>query len=259
MRLRTLFKAIAPAAAMAMGAAMSGCSNNTNFGGMGDGVPLAELDMAGAAPTEFVLAGPDNIILTESNTLSIEVEGDAKVTDLLRFKLDGDSLAVSREKSDWNTKGTATVRIGMPAPTSIAISGSGSVEAASLSTNPELNIAGSGSLKINEIAAERLEVNIAGSGSVEGRGTAQRLEINVAGSGDADFSDLQTERAEANIMGSGDTRFSSDGTVEANIAGSGDVRVYGRAKCTVSAMGSGSVTCEMRKGDASAEQATAGS
>ncbi len=259
MKFHTFFKVIAPAAAMAMGAAVSGCNSNMNFGGIGNGVPLAELDMTGDAPTELILAGPDNIILTESSTLSIDTEGDTELTDLLRFERDGNALTVSREDSDWSTKGRVTVRIAMPAPDSITIAGSGNVEASALGANPELIIAGSGTLTASNIAAERLEVNIAGSGSIEGSGSAKRLEINVAGSGSAKLGDLQADDGEVNIMGSGDTRFASDGTVEANIMGSGDVRVYGRAKCKVNSMGSGSLTCEMREGSGSAEQAAAGS
>ena len=51
-----ILKGLAPLAALAGAALVTGCDNMNIHIGDGDGVPLAEVEMSGAAPTELVLA-----------------------------------------------------------------------------------------------------------------------------------------------------------------------------------------------------------
>lgn len=239
--LRILF---ANAAAFTAAAMLSACAfMDFKGGGMTDGVPLAELDMSGAAPTSIALAGPDTVILTEGDTLDITVEGDAATTENLRFKLDGDDLTIGRE-SYSGKEAKATIRVTMPPPGEIAVAGSGSISAPTVARDAELDIAGSGSIEVASVDADRLEVNIGGSGTTTAAGRAGTLEVNVAGSGDVQLADLVADKVEVSIAGSGDVQLASDGTVEASIAGSGDVTVTGNAKCNLSSMGSGKLTCK---------------
>ena len=240
--LHKFFKTIGPIAAMAAGAAMAGCSN-MSFEAGSDGVPLAEFDMSGEAPSRFTLAGPDRVILTSGDTLDIDVSGDSRAVDLLRFERDGDNLTVARAKSSGDN-GTAVVRVTMPAPREVTLAGSGEIEAGELTEEVQLSIAGSGTIRAPRVDARKLDVNIAGSGTLEAAGRTDSLDLNIAGSGDARMGSLTVQTADINIMGSGDARFASDGEVDANIMGSGDVTVVGRARCKVKAMGSGTVTCE---------------
>lgn len=239
-----LIRQLAPVAAIALSAAVAGCGDmNIEINGE-EGVPLAELDMSGEAPTSVVIAGPDSVVLSEGDALAIDVEGDSAVTELLRFSLKDGTLGISRKNSNWKDTGTAIVHVTMPAPRSIVVAGSGSVEVPAMASEAEVTIAGSGKANIAKLAASKLEVTIAGSGKVAAAGTAERLELNVVGSGSGEMAGLKVDRAEVTVAGSGDTSFASDGTVEANIVGSGDVRVIGSATCTINAMGSGTLKCE---------------
>lgn len=252
--IHNFIKRMAPIAAIALSAAVAGCGDmNIEINGE-QGVPLAELDMSGDPPTELVLAGPDTVVLTEGDTLDINVEGDSDVTELLRFSLKDGTLAVSRKNGDWKDTGTAIVRVTMPAPSDIVVAGSGSVEAPTMADEASVTIAGSGKADIAALESARLEVTIAGSGSLAAAGTAERLELNIVGSGKSTMDGLKVERAEVTVAGSGDASFASDGNVEANIIGSGDVRVIGSATCEINAMGSGTLKCEAA---AEAEEATA--
>lgn len=230
-------------AALALAAAVSGCGNGFNIQIEDeDGVPLADLDQAGAAPTKLVLAGPDKVVITEGSALDIQVSGDAEAVGALRFNLEDGTLGIMREK-DTKAKGTATIAVTMPAAREFVIAGSGDIEAPTMVGDAEVNIAGSGTVAVAKISAGKLNVNVMGSGTMNAAGTAQRLDFNVAGSGKLAGRGLKVERAEVNIAGSGGGAFASDGRVNANIAGSGDVTVYGRADCKISAMGSGKLYC----------------
>lgn len=238
-----LIKGLAPVAALAIGAMAGGCDGANIRIGDKEGVPLAELDRSGPAPTKLVLAGPDNVIVTDGDTLDIDVSGDQRAVDALRFTLDDDTLGIMREKTDWKGDERATVRVTMPSPSSIVLAGSGTIEAASLRGEADLMVAGSGTLRAARVAAQQLDVTIAGSGSLDADGSAEALDLTVAGSGTADMAGLKVQSADVTIAGSGEAEFASDGTVEANIMGSGTVTVHGRANCTVKSMGSGTLNC----------------
>lgn len=248
--LNKFLKQMAPFVALAMSATLAGCDRvDLKINGVDMvGVPLSELDMSGDPPTALAMLGPDTVVITEGDSLSIDVEGDEKAVDALRFTFEDGTLGVARDSDVWD-KGIATVRVTMPAPQDLVMAGSGRIEAPAMAKNAEIAIGGSGSITVANFAAEQLEIIIGGSGDVIGGGTAERLEINIGGSGKVDLRGLKADRAEITIAGSGDVRFASDGEVVANIIGSGDVRVTGNAKCEANTIGSGSLTCENSSND----------
>lgn len=254
MKFEHLLRTLAPIAAIAFAASLSGCGQGATIVVNGDeGVPLAELDLTGEAPTELVVAGPDQILVSDGATLDIDVEGDPSAVEALRFTLSDGTLGILREGESWRRGDSiATVRITMPSPAKIVLAGSGTVTAQSMAAEAEVDIAGSGRLDVSTLEAEKLNVNVMGSGTFGGAGTATALDLNIAGSGNVEAPGLTIDRADINIMGSGDAAFASDGKVEAKIMGSGNVTVTGRATCTVKAMGSGKVTCRNSGGTAAA-------
>ena len=252
-----LVKRLAPAASLAAGAlAVSASGGNISMGET-NGVPLAELDRSGAAPTELVLAGPDGVMVVEGGALDIAVSGDPRAVEALRFSLEDGSLAISREKDAGRNIGRAQVRVTTPSLAAIVLAGSGTIDAQRLSDKPEVTIAGSGKARVREIAAESFDLTIAGSGEFEGSGTVDKLDLTIAGSGSGRMANFRADRADVSIVGSGSAEFASDGTVEGSVMGSGTVTVHGNARCDISKMGSGNVTCRGGNGRA-AEGETAG-
>lgn len=237
-----IFKGFAPVFAMAIAAGVSGCDGTVSINNE-KGVPLAELETEGKAPTELVLAGPDTVVVTEGATLAIDVSGDPEAVEALRFTLDATTLGVMRAKGEWKNKGRATVRVTMPPLEKLVVAGSGTVEAPRMAGQAEVTIAGSGTARTARVDADAFEVTIAGSGTYEAAGTVQALDLTIAGSGSAKMAGLRADRADITIAGSGDAEFASDGTVDAKVMGSGDVRVTGTAKCTINSMGSGTLRC----------------
>lgn len=228
------------AALLTATAALAACEGaEMEINGM-KGVPLSEVELAGPAPSEVVLASGDTVILTEGETFALTVEGGN--TDTLRFMRDTTTIGITREKG-WKGDTNATIRITMPAPKEVVIAGSGTIRAAALASTSEVSIGGSGLVEFGTIAAEKLGINIGGSGTVRGAGTVKNLSVNIGGSGDVELAGLKAEEANVSIGGAGDVAFASDGKVTANIAGAGDVNVTGKATCTVNAFGSGTLNC----------------
>lgn len=251
MKFDKLFRSLAPVAAIALAAGLAGCKDAQIRINDEEGVPLAELDTSGPAPTELVLAGPDSVVVTNGDALDIDVEGDTRAVEALRFTLKDGTLGVMRRSGLGDLGGElATVRVTMPAPAKIVIAGSGGVAAQGMARKAEVTIAGSGRLDLAYVDAEELEASVLGSGTLGAAGKAKRLDLTVAGAGSMEAAGLSVGEAEVTIMGSGDAEFASDGKVKAKIMGSGDVTVTGSATCTVEAMGSGRVTCRPAGGAA---------
>lgn len=241
----TMINALHQRAATISAIALSACAlaacdvNGMQINGQ-EGVPLSQIEMAGPAPSEVVLASGDTVIVSDGNTFDIKVEGAD--TDSLRFVRDGEVIGVTREKG-WDGEPGATIRITMPPPKELVIAGSGTIKAQSLAATSNVSIGGAGTVEFGQVAADKLGINIGGSGTVRGAGTVKSLEVLIGGSGDVAMTGLKADMAEVSIGGSGDVAFASDGMVEANIGGAGDVTVTGNAKCTVNALGSGTLTC----------------
>lgn len=240
--IRKLAKAAAPIAALAMGAALSGCAYMSDWEEV-DGVTLAELDMSGDPPTRITLAGPDKVVITEGDTLEITVEGDEEAGAALRFDRDGERLTIARDRKAYDGSGAAIVRMSIPAPSDLSIAGSGTIEAFSMASDADIEIAGSGDITVASIEAEELDVDIAGSGNVTAVGTAEKLSVEIAGSGNVKLEELTADDVNIEIAGSGNVRVASNGKVDAEIAGSGDIVVTGSATCSVQSAGAGSLTC----------------
>ena len=240
--LHRILRGIAPVVALAAAFGASGCDGNISING-DKGVPLEDLETAGKAPTALVLAGPDNVVVTDGDSLKIAVAGDPDAVSALRFTLDDETLGIMRKKDLVEGDGKATVTVTMPGLEKLTIAGSGTVEAASLAGKSEVTIAGSGTARTNSVSAARLDVTIAGSGSYRAAGKVDQLDLTVAGSGNADMAGLEVETADVTIAGAGSASFASNGTVKATVMGSGDVTVTGSAKCTIKSMGSGTLRC----------------
>ncbi len=249
--------------ALPLALGLSACSGMDGTINGQAGVPLSEVGTGGSAPLELIVAGPDKVIVTEGDTLSIDVEGSDDAVAAVRFVVDENFLGITREQDSWDYTSAATVRVTMPALREVSVSGSGSVEADALAQNAEvslsgsggfsggevdvqtleIDVSGSGSARFESIAAETIEMSLSGSGSVYGEGNVGRLEASLSGSSGVNFAELKAEDARISVSGSGSVSLQSDGTVVADLSGSGSVRVKGTATCTENASGSGSLNC----------------
>ena len=230
---------------VAAGAALASCSGG--FSRAGDGVPLAQLDQSGAAPTGLALTGPDRVAITPGDRLAITVDGSDSVKDALRFQLHDGTLTIGRVQGLFHTgiSETATVHVVMPPVRALTMAGSGSIATNAVDgQRARITIAGTGFIDSPQVTTQELNVDIAGTGRYRAGGGATKLALKLAGTGTAIMNTLRVDSAAIQIAGSGRAAFSSDGTVVANILGSGEVHVFGRAHCTANTVGSGRLVCQ---------------
>lgn len=237
------FRHAAPVVAIAIGTALSGCSYPVDWGGDVSGVPLGELDLSGDPPTRILLAGPDQVVISEGEEWVITLSGNAEAGEALRFDREGEDLAIARDRAVYDGRDRAVIEITLPSTSALAIAGSGQIRSATLAPEGSIEIAGSGTVAVDQIASQSLEIEIAGSGDVSATGRTDRLSVEIMGSGDVNLAGLEADDVSIEIAGSGDVEVASNGSVAAEIAGSGDITITGSATCSVQSAGSGSLTC----------------
>lgn len=107
----------------------------------------------------------------------------------------------------------------------------------------EWKVNGSGELTLTGIDQPRLDLSIMGSGSIAATGAADDVSVNIMGSGSASLKDLAAKSAEVVIRGSGDAEVTARSEAGVSIAGSGNVEISGRPVMRRSEiMGSGRIT-----------------
>ncbi len=134
-------RSAAPIAALVLSTTVSGCYFTGDWDEEVSGVPLAELDMSGDAPDTIRLRGPDKVVISEGDTLTITLDGNEDAGEALRFDRDDNRLSIARDKDVYDGSRTATVLISMPAPSNLEIAGSGNIEAATMASEAEIEIA----------------------------------------------------------------------------------------------------------------------
>lgn len=102
---------------------------------------------------------------------------------------------------------------------------------------------GSGSIDLLGIDQDRLSVTIRGSGAASGNGKVESLRLQILGSGSARLAQLADQNADVTIDGSGDADISPTGAAQVTIAGSGDVRLHAHpAQLSSHVFGSGQIS-----------------
>lgn len=231
---------------------------------------------------------PGKLYLRQGNTQKVELQGNKEILSSVETKVDGSRLII-HIPGKWNWKWNSddddlVVYITVKDLNGVSVGGSGDVIGESKFTTGDidLNVSGSGSMKIEVESSGRMEANVSGSGELTVRGTAKNFSSDVSGSGRvimnmqvesrSNFgisgsgkieasgvsrelfteisgsgrvmgSDFQVKRCEIRISGSGNVDIAVQDELDANISGSGSVNYRGNpAKVNSNSTGSGRVS-----------------
>jgi hypothetical protein len=196
-------------------------------------------DVAEFNKITFATGGYLEIIQGEKQ--SVVVQGSQSDMDHIITVVDNDRLRIYT-KNYIEQIGDLKVYIIVKNLSDITVAGSGDVVMNSLLRAESLNleISGSGNIRVYDLTATKVELQIAGSGNINVKGTAtERVDVNVTGSGDVKASELRTNHADINITGSGSVEINANETIEGNIIGSGNLYYKGEPKVNTRNTGSG--------------------
>ncbi len=103
----------------------------------------------------------------------------------------------------------------------------------------DLDVAGSGDLKVYQADFTNINTKVSGSGNITLSGAADQLNAVVNGSGDLFALNCPVKTATVTVSGSGNVQVSASESLQATISGSGDVSYKGNPQITKSISGSG--------------------
>ena len=199
--------------------------------------------------TSVRLYGPIDMALSQGDTKGVILEGEAQELSKIKIDVVGGEMSVRYEqgKTSWlNSSAHRAPRaiVAIPDLRKVAVFGSGDVAMSAFNLKDgrlEIEVTGSGDVKLASLKAKALAVSIRGSGDVAVSGQVSAQEVAIAGSGDYSGRDLQSQTGAVSVMGSGDAKVWATDTLSVSIAGSGDVAYRGQPKLQQSIAGSGEV------------------
>jgi hypothetical protein len=185
-----------------------------------------------------------DVTISQGENQQVEIEADQQVIELIETSLKDNTLTIKTKNSIFQNRGSAKIHITIPVIESLSVTGSGDITG----TTPihadeiEIFISGSGSVTLQELAANDVSTTITGSGNILLVGTSPvngKLEGTITGSGDLDTEKLPVENADITITGSGTANVTALRELETNITGSGSVYYKGNPRINSSSTGSG--------------------
>jgi hypothetical protein len=155
---------------------------------------------------------------------SVVIRADHNLLDRVTTEVQSGTLVISSTPGRLSTKSPMSVEISVPALSALTLTGSGSIAVDGLET-------------------QSLDVALPGSGSLTGSGTAERLDVTVSGSGLVQFGSLVATNVRALVSGSGSVFVTATKSLDAAVSGSGAILYTGSPQdVTKSVTGTGMIT-----------------
>jgi hypothetical protein len=237
--------------------------------------------------TKISFRVPGKLYLRQGATQKVEIEGKKDVLQKVETKVEGGKLVVGKESSwsDWNWGGNdddeVKVYITVKDIEALSVGGSGDLigETKINSADLDLNVSGSGSMKVEVDASGDLEADVSGSGAIDLNGKCKSFSSDVSGSGKVTMSISVSEKADFGVSGSGkimasgsaqkvNAAISGSGKVlasdlvtnscEVRISGSGDVEINVKNELDANISGSGTVSYKGNPGKVSSHSSGSG-
>jgi len=204
--------------------------------------------------TKISFRVPGKLYLRQGSPQKVEIEGKTDFLKEIETDVDGGKLVIGKEGNwnwSWGDNDKVNVYITVKDIQALSVSGSGDLigETKIVTGDLDLNVSGSGNLKIEIEASGDVEGDVSGSGSLLLKGTCKTFESDVSGSGKVSLGLTIRETADFGVSGSG--RIEANGSaaiVKASISGSGKVLAANleTSRCDVKISGSGDVEINVK-------------
>lgn len=194
---------------------------------------------------EVSLRGYGDISIQQGEHEGLVIEAEEEVLPTIKSEVQGQRLVLSfKSWLDYNVPKLKPIhyQITMKEVKGISISGSGTLNAASIQTDKcSLNLSGSGQMGINHLEAQDLEISISGSGKMELEGKVQRQDIHISGSGNLISTGLDSQESNIRISGSGQVALKVQQVLKVGISGIGQVEYIGNPRVSQRISGAGRI------------------
>jgi hypothetical protein len=140
----------------------------------------------------------------------LKVTADDNILGVVKTRVDGDTLVISCDRN-VESKNKLVFRFSTPVLRSVEIRGAADV-------------------KVDGLRGGDFDVRIAGAGKVAGRGSAEDLRIEIAGAGTVLMENVDARSVDVSIPGTGNASVRTNGSLKATVNGVGNVKYYGNPR-----------------------------
>jgi hypothetical protein len=174
--------------------------------GTGSGVAATQ---ARAVPpfTAVELAGANNIVVHVGAKRSVRVHADSNLLGRVTTRVRSGRLVIGTTPGNLNAKSPMFVAVSVPALDS-------------------LTLRGAGNISLTGIDSRSLSLALPGSGNIEASGTTTKLDVTISGHGTALLKRLVARDAKAALSGDGTIMLTATRSLSARVSGTGTV-LYG--------------------------------
>ncbi len=193
--------------------------------------------------------GPYKVTLVTGKSPGARAYGSAAAIEALSVETQGRMLIVRRNRQAWGgdasrPAGPIELKLTGFSLRAASVNGAGSLAIDKLRGQTlELIVAGSGTMTVGAVETDRLTGGVVGGGRLQVAGTAATASLAVRGTGAIDARELLVKNLKVAADGPGDIAVAASGTADVVSSGAGNIVVTGKAACTVKATGSGEVVC----------------
>ena len=180
----------------------------------------------------LVITGSATLKLVQGSEDSVFVEGDDEAQSAVRLDVDDGVLRLrpSGAWKFWRSKELAIV-VSARELKRIEIRGAADVVAAEALTPKQfqVRISGAGSVRLDKIKADALDVSIAGVGTAQVAGSVETLQVRISGRGAYYGENLASKWATLSVSGTGDVKLWATKELSASVSGVASVDFWGSA------------------------------
>jgi hypothetical protein len=168
-----------------------------------------------------------NVFITFGNTLSLEVEADENLQDVILTEVNSGVLRVHTNKNI--RKATAkNVRISVPTLEDIEVSSAADVRCENIlkTDRLEISVSSAGQLRL-ETDAKEVSAEASSSGSIELRGESDDLDITVSSAGSIDADRLEVKFCKVSASSAGNAKVWVTDQLQAEASSAGNIQYKG--------------------------------
>jgi hypothetical protein len=168
-----------------------------------------------------------NVFITFGNTLSLEVEADENLHDVILTEVNSGTLRVHTNKNIRNAK-AKNVRITVPSLDDIQVSSAADVRCENIlkTDRLEISVSSAGQLRL-ETDAKEVRAEASSSGSMELRGKSDDLDITVSSAGSIDADRLEVKFCKASASSAGNAKVWVTDQLSAEASSAGNIQYKG--------------------------------
>ncbi len=204
---------------------------------------------------DITVYGDMQVNILTGKKQSASAVGDRRILDLLRLERSSENLVIRIQQppiddNNIRIKEPLVISLSTYQLRNISLSGNAKLRVDGIERDgtSRIILEGGGSIDVDYINADKLDVAMTGTGRVTiGKGVARESTLRIQGAGIYDTQNLQVRKFELQQNGNASVKVLAQESAIISNVGSGNIEVIGNAECFIRKAGSAVIICPQDK------------